>query len=59
MILKLAKVGNISVKDARTLNYALAVSLATCEGKKNSNFWLKMGFNKTLWPDKIGKNTQD
>jgi hypothetical protein len=48
MLLTLASVRNITVKDARTLNYAGAVSLATCEREKNSIFSPKMGIRQDL-----------
>jgi hypothetical protein len=48
MIIKLARVDNIAVKDARTLNYAQALSLAAYGREKNSNFLAKYGIRQGI-----------
>jgi hypothetical protein len=44
--MQVASVGNITVKDARNLNSARAVSLAICEGERNSYFSAKYGLDR-------------
>jgi hypothetical protein len=52
----LASVRNLTIKDAHTLSSVREVSLATCEREKKSSFQQKMGLDRTLWSDRIGKN---
>jgi hypothetical protein len=57
--LSIANVKNLTKKDGRTLNYARAVSLTICVREKNSIFFsLKMGLDRTLRPERLGKDQE-
>jgi hypothetical protein len=54
----IANVRNLTKKGARTLNYARAVSLTVSVREKNSIFYLKRGLDRTLRPDRLGKDQE-